>query len=141
MINVKLDEVVEEHFESLRNKYQNNLEKLMKASDFFFNYVHLLYYKYHKINPNHDGSYIDSPDWTRNKKTKLNPINKEDNKCFQYTVTDVLNHKEIEKDLQRLIKIKRLINKYNWVGIICSKQKDDWKKIERSNNCSQCYVC
>ena len=124
MINVKLDEVVEEHFKSLR-KYQNNLEKLMKASDFFFNYVHLLYYKYHKINPNHDGSYIDSPDWTKNKKTKLNPINKEDNKCFQYTVTDVLNHKEIEKDLQRLIKIKRLINKYNWVGIICSKQKDD----------------
>ena len=34
----------------------------MKGSDFIFNYVNLLYYKCHKINPNHGGSYIDSPD-------------------------------------------------------------------------------
>ena len=34
----------------------------MKGSDFIFNYVNLLYYKCHKVNPNHGGSYIDSPD-------------------------------------------------------------------------------
>ena len=34
----------------------------MKGSDFIFNCVHLLYYKCHKVNPNHGGSYIDSPD-------------------------------------------------------------------------------
>ena len=28
-----------------------------------FDYIHLLYDKCHKINPNHDGSYIDSADW------------------------------------------------------------------------------
>ena len=27
-----------------------------------------MYYKCHKINPNHGGSYIDSPDWIKNKK-------------------------------------------------------------------------
>ena len=34
----------------------------MKGSEFVFDYVHLLYYKCHKINPNPGGSYIDSSD-------------------------------------------------------------------------------
>ena len=37
----------------------------MKGSDFVFNYVHLLYYKCHKINLNHGGSDVDSPDWIK----------------------------------------------------------------------------
>ena len=40
----------------------------MNGSEFVFGYIHLLYYKYHKINPNHGGSYIDFPDWIKNKK-------------------------------------------------------------------------
>ena len=48
----------------------------MKGSRFVFDYVHLLYYKCHKINPNRAGSYIDSPDWIKNKKAKINSINK-----------------------------------------------------------------
>ena len=53
-------------------------------------------YKYHKINPNRGRSYIDSPDWMKNKQTNkktINRINKKDNKCFQYAVTVVLNNK------------------------------------------------
>ena len=62
MINDEADEVIKERSDSLENRYQNNLE-LMKSSEFFFDYVHLLYYEYHKINPNDSGSYLDSPDW------------------------------------------------------------------------------
>ena len=86
----------------------------MKGSEFLFNYVQLLYYKFHKINPNRGGSYMDSPDWVKNKKATINPINKIDNKCFQYTVTVALNHVEIKKYLQIITKIKPFINKYNW---------------------------
>ena len=50
------------------NRYQNNFEKLMKGSEFVFNYVHLLYYKCHKINLNCGGSYIHYLDWIRTKK-------------------------------------------------------------------------
>ena len=50
----------EEHVDSLKNRYQNKLES-MKGSEFAFGYVHLLYYIYHKINPNRDGSYVDTP--------------------------------------------------------------------------------
>ena len=42
----------------------------MKYSEFVFDYAHLLHYKCHKINPNHGGSYIDSPDWIIKKKIK-----------------------------------------------------------------------
>ena len=44
------------------------LEKSIKGSDFISDCVRLLYHKCHKINPNCGGSYIDSPDWIKNKK-------------------------------------------------------------------------
>ena len=47
----------------------------MKGSDFIFDCVHFSYYKYHKVNLNCGGSYIDSPDWIKNKKTTINQIN------------------------------------------------------------------
>ena len=81
MINDEADEAIKELFDSLKNRYQNNL-KSMKGSEFVFDYVHLLYYKCHKINPNRSGSYINSPDWVKNKKVTINPINEKDNKRF-----------------------------------------------------------
>ena len=67
MINDEADEAIKEPFDSLKNRYQNNLES-MKGSELVFDYVHLLYYECHKINPNRGGSYIDSPHWIKNKK-------------------------------------------------------------------------
>ena len=83
----------------------------MKGSEFVLDYVHLLYYKCYKINLNCGGSYMDSPDWIKNKKTRINPINKKDHKCFQYAVTVVLNYEEIKKDWQGIAKVKPFINK------------------------------
>ena len=94
IINDEADEFVKDFFKSLKNRYQNNLGS-MKGSEFVFNYVHLLYYKCHKINPNCAGSYIVSPDWIKNKKSTRNPINKKGNNCFQYAVTATLYHEEI----------------------------------------------
>ena len=96
MINDEAHEVIKELFGSLKNKYQNNLESI-KGSEFVFDYVHLLYYKCHKINTNRGGSYIDFLHWVKNKKYKINPINKKVNKCFQYAETVALNHEEIKK--------------------------------------------
>ena len=48
----------------------------------------------------------------KSKNGTINPINKIDNECFQYTVTVALNHEKI-KDPQRIAKIKPFINKYN----------------------------
>ena len=42
------NEVVNELFESLRSKYQDNLEISMRGSDFIFDSVQLIYYKCHE---------------------------------------------------------------------------------------------
>ena len=67
----------------------------MKGSKFVFNYVHLLYYKFYEINLNCGGSYINSPDWIKNKKASINSVNNKDNKYFQQAVTVTLNDEEI----------------------------------------------
>ena len=97
----------------------------MKGSEFVFDYLRSLYYKCYKINLNRGGSYIDSTNWIKNKKASINPINKKDNRCFQYVVTVALNHEEIKKDTQRITKIKSFINKYNREGINFPSEKDD----------------
>ena len=39
-------------------------------------------------------------------KAKINPINKKDNKCFQYALTVALNHDEIGKNPERITIMK-----------------------------------
>ena len=105
----------------------------MRGSEFVFIHVHLLYYKCHKINPNHGGLYINSLGCIKNKKATINHINKKDNKYFQYAVTVALDHKEIKKYLQRKTIIKCFINNDNWEAIIFPSEKDDWKKFKKNN--------
>ena len=40
LINDEANEVIAERFESLLNRNQNNLQKLIKSSKFVFNYVY-----------------------------------------------------------------------------------------------------
>ena len=69
------DEIIEKLFESLLQRYQENLSEKMRASDFAFNGVNFMYYDLNKISINRGGSYIDSPKWLKNKKSTINPRN------------------------------------------------------------------
>ena len=66
-MNYEADVLIKEPFDSLKNRYQCNLQP-MKGSEPVFDYVNLLHYKCHEINQNRGESYIDSPDWIKNKK-------------------------------------------------------------------------
>ena len=80
-VSHEVDEVVKNLFDYLKNRYPNNFQS-MKGSEIVFHYIYLMYYKCHKINPNRGGSYVNYPDWIKNKKSIINPINKKDKKCF-----------------------------------------------------------
>ena len=121
--------IINELFESFLKRYQEGLETKMKGSEFIFESVDLLYYSLHKISLNRGGSYIDSPDWIKNKKATINPQNK-DNEYFKYAITVALNHK---KDPQRISKIKFFIDNYNWRDIEFPSDSKDWKKFEQNN--------
>ena len=75
MIYDNTNEVIKELFELVLNRYQTGLETSIRGSDCFFDFVHLMYYKCHKIGFRGSGSFIDSPYWIRNKKVTINSIN------------------------------------------------------------------
>ena len=90
--------MINELFKSFFKKYQEGLETKMKGSESVFDSTDLLYYRLHKISLNSGGSYIDSPEWLKNKRATINPKNK-DNECFKYAITVALNPEKIEKNL------------------------------------------
>ena len=102
------NDIIKELSESFFKKYQESLEAKKKGSKFVFDSIDLLYYKLHKTSLNRGGSYIDSPDWIKNKKSAINPKTK-DNDCFKYAITVALNHNEINNHPQRISKIKIII--------------------------------
>ena len=106
------DEIIEELFESLLQRYQENLQEKMRRSDFAFDGVNYLYYDFDKISISRGGSYIDSSKWLKKKKSTINPKNN-DYKCFQYAVTLALNLDKINGHPQRISKIKPFIEQYN----------------------------
>ena len=126
------DEIIKRLFESFLQKYEENLQEKMKGSDSEFDGVNFLYYDFNKISISRGGSYIDSPQWLKNKKSTINPINNDD-KCFQYAVTLALNLDKIRKNPQRISKIKPFIDQYNWKDIDFPATSKDWKKLESNN--------
>ena len=69
MINNKADNVIKELFDSLENRYQNNLESI-KGNTFVFEYLPLLYCRCLKIDTSCVGSYIYSPGWIKKSDNK-----------------------------------------------------------------------
>ena len=70
---------------------------MRKGSDFIFESVELLDYRLHKISLKRGKSYIESPEWLRNKRATINLQNNDD-KYFQYALTVELNHQNIRKN-------------------------------------------
>ena len=133
MVCSETDEIIEEIFESLLQRYQEALEESMKGSEFIFDSINLLHYHLQKASLKRiRSSYIDSPEWLKNEKAIINPKNNDDN-CFQYALIVALNYQNIKKNPQRISNIEPFINQFDWKGINFSSQKEYWKKFESNN--------
>ena len=80
---VENENIINELFNTFSKRYQEGLETKMRGSSFTFERIDLLEYHLHKISLNRGSSYINSPEWIKNKKVTINPQNTEDNNCFQ----------------------------------------------------------
>ena len=58
----------------------------MRGNNFIFASVQLMHYKCHRVSFKRSGSFIESPDWIKIKKSTINSQN-EDDKSFQYART------------------------------------------------------
>ena len=73
-------------------------------------------------------SELNSLAWLQGKKAIIN-----NNNDFQNALDDALNYQTIEKNPQRIWKLKPYINKYNWEGIDFPAGSKEWQKFERNN--------
>ena len=104
MMSSETDEIIEELFKSLLQRYQEGLEEPMKGSDFIPDSVDFLYYQLHKTSLKRTGSSdTDSPKWLKNKKATIN-LKNSDNNCFQYALTVASNYQCIKKRRSKKIK-------------------------------------
>ena len=92
----------------------------------------VLHYHLHRISLKRGESYIDPPEWLKNKKATINPQNK-DNECFKYAITVALNFQSIGNNPQRISKIKPFISQYEWRNINFPATSKEWKKFEQEN--------
>ena len=132
MVGNETNEITEELFKSLLQRYEEGLEESVKGSEFVFDSDGLLKYKLNKISLNRGGSYIDSPECLKTKKATINTKFNDDN-CFQYATIATLNHKQIKIYSERIANLQPFINQYNWKGISFPSHKEDWKKFESDN--------
>ena len=132
MSGSETEEIVEKLFRSLLQRYQDNLNEKVRGSDFIFNGVNYLFYDFNRVSISKVGSYIESPKWLKDKKCTVNQKNN-DNKCFQYATTLALSFNKIDKNPQRISRIKPYIENYNWNGINFPATKKDWNRFEVNN--------
>ena len=133
MVGSETNEIIINLFDSFLQKYQERLEESMRGSEFVYDSVGVLYYNFNKVSLSRGGSYIDSPEWVKNKRATINPKNKKDDRCFQYAITVALNHEQIKDHPERISKINPFVDKYDWKEIDLSSTDKDWKKFELKN--------
>ena len=128
------NDAIIELIKSFTKRYQEGLETKMKGSSYIFERVDLLEYNLHKISLNRGSSYIETPEWLKNKKVTINPKNTKDNKCFQYAIIAALNYQNINHNTERISKLKPFINNYNWDNIDFPAGHKDYSAFEKNNS-------
>ena len=153
-ITVKTDERVEklENYEAFfstsnyKNLKSTNIEKLLKkgfakilkdiedfnlgSSGWFFKEVIRLEVHTVEYNPTKGSSYIDLPEWIKNKKAIINIKNRDD-KCFLWSILRYLYPKE--KDAQYLKDLRKYEFSLNTKGLTFPLKLEDIKKFEKLN--------
>ena len=130
---VETEDIINDLFNTFRNRCQEGLETKMKGSSYIFERTDLLEYHHHKISLKRRSSYIESPEWLKSKGVTINPKNTKDNNCFQYAIIAALNHQNIDHHPERIYKLKPFINNYNWKDIDFPVHSKDWRTFERNN--------
>ena len=75
---------------------------------------------------------LNSLGWLQGKKEAITNNNNNSNDS-KNALNDALNYQTIEKDPQRISKLKPYVNKYNWEGVDFPAGSKEWQKFEKNN--------
>ena len=90
---------------------------------------------FNKIDLRRGASFIDTPEWLKQKNATINPQNKNDVYCFMYAVTIALFNKEFGKNTGRISQNLCLYSDiFYWYGINFPASYEDYEAFERLNS-------
>ena len=104
---------------------------------------------FHRLNLTRGSSYLPLPDWISRKKAIINPKNS-DTECFKWAVIATDRWEEIDKHPERISKLRKFKEEYDWSDIeypFAIRSKDKFKrKNEISANVlaiedKRIYIC
>ena len=91
-----------------------------------------LYINFHKLALTRGSSYIELPEWIRNKKAVINSQNK-DEECFKWALIEALHHEDIQHHPERINSPSPYENQYNWKGLEFPVSIKKIDKFEKNN--------
>ena len=141
-----LGKIVNEMIAHMKQQIEN---PALSNSRFVFNEVLHMDVDFHRLNLARGSSYLPLPDWLARKKAIINPKNV-DQECFKWAVITALRWEEIDRDLQRISKLKKFEANVIWSGIGFPVSFRDIKGLEFRNQIlinilaiedRQIYIC
>ena len=124
-----MDEVVSAMIEHMKQQIEN---PALRDSKFVFDRIIHMDIDFHRLNLTRGSSYIPLPDWLAKKKAIINPKNL-DLECFKWAVIAAMRWEEIDRDLQRMSKLRRYEDDFDWDGIKFPASFRDIKRFESRN--------
>ena len=104
----------------------------LRDNKFVFDGVIHMDIDFHRLNLTRGSSYILLPDWLAKKKAIINPKNS-DMECFKWAVIAAMRWEEIDRNHQRITKLKRFEADFDWTGIKFPASLKDIKRFESRN--------
>ena len=124
-----IDSIVQSMINHMAQQVEN---PALRDSKFVFDGIVYTDISIHRLNLTRGSSYIPLPDWLSKKKAILNPKNL-DMKCFKRSVITALKWEEIDRDHQRVSKLRRYEDEFDWSGIRYPISVKDINKVETRN--------
>ena len=117
MVNVynlsDMNEIVNEMIAHMKQQIEN---PALSDSKFVFDKVLHMDVDFHQLNLTRGSSYLPLPDWLAKKKVIINPLNK-DPECFKWAVILASRWEDINRNPQRISKLKKFEADFDWSGI------------------------
>ena len=123
------NEIVTAIIEHMAQQIEN---PALRNSKFVFDRVLHMDIDFHRLNLTRGSSYVPLPDWLMKKKAIINPKNS-DMECFKWAVIAAMKWEEVGNNPERVSKLRRYEEEFDWSDIEFPVSFRDINKFERNN--------
>ena len=141
-----MGEIVSEMIKHMQQQIEN---PALRDSKFVFDRVIHMDIDFHRLNLTRASSYLPLPEWLAKKGAIINPKNS-DMECFKWAVIAAMKWKDIGDHLERISKLRRYEDDFDWDGMKFPASFRDIKRFESRNEITvnilafehkQVYIC